>query len=92
MGSMNLKTSWVMFALALAAAVSAPVPAAARHPVAAAAPVAAPAPAGNGRCIDDQAADPKNPPTFRTVPAGAGSSGQPADVAAPRMNLLNMVR
>jgi outer membrane protein, adhesin transport system len=90
---MNLKTSWVTFALALAAAVSAPAPAAARHAIAAAPAAApAPAPAGNGRCIDDAAADPKNPPTFRTVPAGAGSSGQPAEVAAPRMNLLNMVR
>jgi len=79
-----------MLACALGAAASAPAATARRL---AAAPVpAAPAPASNGRCISDEGADPKATPSFKTVPATAGSNGQPADVVAPRMNLLAMVR
>ena len=70
MGSMKLKSTWIALAFALGAAVSAPA-ATSRH-LAPTAPVAAPAPASNGRCItDDASSDPKNPPTFRTVPASA---------------------
>jgi outer membrane protein, adhesin transport system len=92
MGSMNLKSTWIALAFALGAAVSAPAPAATSRHLAPTAPVAAPAPASNGRCITDEASDPKNVPAFRSVPASAGSSSQPADVAAPRMNLLGLVR
>ena len=89
---MNLKSTWVALAVALGAAVSAPAPAATARRLSAAAPVAVPAPASNGRCINDEGADPQNPPTFRTVPASSGSSSQPANVAAPRVNLLSMVQ
>jgi outer membrane protein TolC len=93
MGTLRFKSNWpaaLMLACALGAAASAPA-ATARRLAAAPAP-AAPAPASNGRCISDEGADPKNTPSFRTVPATAGSNGQPSDVVAPRMNLLAMVR
>jgi adhesin transport system outer membrane protein len=63
-----------------------------RHGPAAPAPAPVAAPAANGRCISDEAADPKNAPTFRTVPATADAKSASADSAAPRMNLLAMVR
>ena len=96
MGSLTSKSTWTactMLVVALGAAVSAPASAVtARH--APAAPQAAPvaAPAANGHCISDEAVDPKNAPTFRTVPATAGAQSASADSAAPRMNLLAMVR
>ncbi|MFL6700609.1 MAG: TolC family protein [Vitreoscilla sp.] len=89
---MNLKSTWLALAVALGAAVSAPAPAATARRLSTAAPVAVAAPASNGRCINDEGADPQNPPTFRTVPASSGSSSQPANVAAPRVNLLSMVQ
>ena len=82
-----------MLAVALGAAVSAPASAVtARHAAVAPATVPVAAPASNGRCISDEGADPKNAPTFRTVPASAGAQSASADSAAPRMNLLTMVR
>ena len=82
-----------MLVVALGAAVSAPASAVtARRVAGSPAPAPAPAPAANGRCISDEGADPKNPPTFRTVPATAGAKSAAADSAAPRMNLLAMVR
>ena len=94
MGSLNFKSTWLapaMLAVALGAAVPAPA-ATARRAAVAPMSAAAPAPAANGRCISDEGADPKAVPAFRTTPANAGTSGQPADLVAPRMNLLNMVR
>ena len=94
MGSLKLKSTWVswaMLALALGAAASAPAWATttvARR--AGAAPAAAPA--ANNRCISDEGADPKSPPTFRTVPAAPTGVSQAAEVSAPRLNLLNLVR
>ena len=93
MGRMNFKPTWLawtMLAAALGAAVSAPA-ATARH-VAVAAPVGALAPATNNRCISDEGTDPKAAPAFRSAPAGPASQALPAAVAAPRMNLLSMVR
>ena len=95
MGHPNFKSNWpalVALVVALGAAVSAPAATARRIAAATPAPVAAPAPSANGRCINDEGTDPKNAPVFRTVPATAGTPAQPADVAAPRMNLLAMVR
>ena len=93
---MNFQSSWLApaaLAVALGAAVSAPAATARRvaaAPTAAAA--ATPVPASNNRCISDEGADPKSAPAFRTVPAGPSSQPQPADVTAPRMNLLTLVR
>lgn len=94
MGRMNFKPTWlawVMLAAALGAAMSAPA-ATARHVAVAPAPVPALAPATNNRCISDEGADPKTAPQFRSVPAGPSSQPLPAEAAAPRMNLLSMVR
>ena len=93
MARMNSNPTWLacaMLAIALCAAVSAPAASArSTTPVQASAP---PPQAGNGRCINDEGADPKNAPTFRTVPATAGAQSAAADSVAPRMNLLAMVR
>jgi outer membrane protein, adhesin transport system len=93
MARMNSKPTWLacaMLAIALCAAVSAPTASArGKTPVQASAP---PPQAGNGRCINDEGTDPKNAPTFRTVPATAGAQSAAADSVAPRMNLLAMVR
>ncbi len=91
---MKLQPTWpaaALLAIALGAAVPAPA-ATARRVAATPAPAPAAAPAANGRCISDEGADPQSPPTFRTVPATPSSRPQAADVAAPRMNLLAMVR
>ena len=95
MARMNSKPTWLawaMLVIALGAAVSASAATARRVAATAPPPVAAPAPASNGRCINDEGSDPKNVPAFRTVPATAGTPAKPAEIAAPRMNLLAMVR
>ena len=95
MARMNSKPTWLAWALlviALGAAVSASAATARRVAATAPPPVAAPAPASNGRCINDEGSDPKNVPAFRIVPATAGTPAKPAEIAAPRMNLLEMVR
>ena len=81
-----------MLACALGAAASAPAATARRAAATPAPAMVSAAPAANGRCISDEGADPRSTPSFRTVPATAGSTGQPSDVVAPRMNLLAMVR
>jgi outer membrane protein TolC len=91
---MNFKSSWLAHAMlvaALGAAVSAPAATARR---AAAAPTSVPAAmaTSNTRCVSDEGADPKSAPVFRTAPAAPSPQPLAAEVAAPRMNLLNMVR
>jgi outer membrane protein TolC len=92
MARMNSKPTWLacaMLVIAACAAVSSPA-ATVRSPTPAQASAASPA--VNGRCISDEGTDPRNAPTFRTVPANAGAQSASADSAAPRMNLLAMVR
>jgi adhesin transport system outer membrane protein len=85
-----LAGSMLAVALACASASAAPV----RKPAAtlAQAGTLAPVPASNNRCVSDDGADPKSAPAFRTAPAAPASAPQPPEVAAPRMNLLSMVR
>ncbi|MET0383712.1 MAG: TolC family protein [Burkholderiaceae bacterium] len=100
MGSMNTKPGWLaasMLAAALGAAIASSAAAATagrglpagRGALAA---VAAATPPAAGACVDDEGADPKSAPASATVPAAPSSAALPADVRAPRMNLLNMVR
>ena len=94
MGRMTFKPTWLawaMLAAALVAAVSAPA-ATARRVTVAAAPVPVAAPGTNNRCISDEGTDPKSAPQFRSAPGRPASQPLPAAVAAPRMNLLSMVR
>ena len=94
MRSNPLKSPWLAGAMLAAALVAASASAAARKPPAqlAQASVPAPVPASNNRCVSDEGADPRAAPTFRTAPAAPASAAQPPEVAAPRMNLLGMVR
>jgi adhesin transport system outer membrane protein len=82
-----------MLALALGAAVFAPgtAPAATlRRGVAPTPPATVPVP--SGRCIGDDSPDPQSAPESRVVPAAPSSAPLPAEMRAPRTNLLSMVQ
>ena len=97
MRSPSLKSPWLattMLATALVAAsasAAAPVRKSATVLAQSASTVASQA-AANSRCVSDESSDPRAAPTFRTAPAAPASAPQPPEVAAPRMNLLSMVR
>ena len=96
MGTPQTTPTWpaaLTLAFALGAALLSPAaPAATARRATPALPSAAPAPSSNSRCISDESSDPQAVPTFRTVPATAGSASQAGAGTAPRMNLLAMVR
>jgi len=96
MGIPQTTPTWpaaLTLAFALGAALLSPAaPAATARRATPALPSAAPAPSSNSRCISDESSDPQAVPTFRTVPASAGSASQASAGTAPRMNLLAMVR
>ena len=96
MGTPQTTPRWpaaLTLAIALgAAALSPAAPAATARRATPSLPSAEPAPASNGRCVSDDGSDPQSVPVFRTVPATSGSASQRDAGAAPRMNLLAMVR
>ncbi|HEY8976600.1 MAG TPA: TolC family protein [Burkholderiaceae bacterium] len=96
MGTPQNRSTWpaaLTLAFALGAALLSPAAPAATARRATTAPAsAAPATSSNSRCISDESTDPPTVPAFRTVPADSGSAAQAGAVAAPRMNLLAMVR
>jgi len=93
MGLTTMKPGWcagTLLALALVAAASAPAAAPVRRAAATPAPTAAAVP--SGRCVDDEGSDPKAAPESRVVPAAPSAAPLPADMRAPRQNLLALVQ
>ncbi len=93
MGFESLKSRWLAGACLVAAlfgAVSAPAATPHRAPIV---PRVAPGPAvANSRCVDGDGADPEHAPIFHAAPASPSSAPLPANVRAPRENLLAMVQ
>ena len=93
MGFESLKSRWLAgacLAAALFGAVSAPAATPHRAPIA---PPVTPGPAvANSRCVDGDGADPDRAPIFHAAPASPSSAPLPANVRAPRENLLAMVQ
>ncbi|MBW8779790.1 MAG: TolC family protein, partial [Burkholderiales bacterium] len=97
MAILNIRHRWFAgLSLVLALLGASAVPAAqVRQPIVVDAPLPRLDPAAaalKDRCVGDEPADPKAAPVFHSAPALPASAPLPADVAGPRMDLLNLVQ